>query len=114
MADLDTIRVTYPDALALMRDLRGMGETNAVHTRRRGLSRRATLLRAAALYEERFKDAEGRLPATFQVIALTAWAPHESQQQPLRPGSARARLADALDSEEIAAGDKAPPRPKRG
>ena len=113
VADLDSIAVTYADALALMRDLRGMGESNAVAARRRGFTRRATLLRAAALYRERFRDKDGRLPATFQVVTLTAWAPHDSQQQPLRPGSAVTRLADALGSEEIAAGDKAGPGPKR-
>ena len=113
VADLDSIAVTYADALALMRDLRGMGESNAVAARRRGFTRRATLLRAAALYRERFRDKDGRLPATFQVVTLTAWAPHDSQQQPLRPGSAATRLADALGSEEIAAGDKAGPAPKR-
>ena len=113
VADLDSIAVTYADALALMHDLRGMGESNAVAARRRGFTRRATLLRAAALYRERFRDKDGRLPATFQVVTLTAWAPHDSQQQPLRPGSAVTRLADALGSEEIAAGDKAGPGPKR-
>ena len=113
VADLDSIAVTYADALALMRDLRGMGESNAVAARRRGFTRRATLLRAAALYRERFRDKDGRLPATFQVVTLTAWAPHDSQQQPLRPGSAVTRLADALGSEEIAAGDKAGSGPKR-
>ena len=84
-----------------------MGESNAVGERRTSASRRATLLRAAALYEERFADAAGRLPATFDVIYLTAWAPHESQSQPLRPGSAKARLADALGVTEVPAGDKA-------
>lgn len=113
VVDRDEITVTYADALALMRDLRGMGETNAVHTRRRGFSRRATLLRAAALYEERFAQKDGRIPATFQVIYLTGWAPHDSQQKPLKPGSAAARLADALGVEEQPAGDKVPQRPRR-
>jgi len=108
VVDRDTIAVTYPTALALMRDLRGMGETNAVAALRRGFSRRTTLLRAAALYEERFAGSDGRIPATFEVIYLTAWAPHGSQQKPLRPGSAAARLAAALDSEERPAGDKVP------
>lgn len=113
--DRDDITVTYPDALALMRDLRGMGETNAVHARRRGFTRRATLLRAAALYAERFAQPDGRIPATFQVIYLTGWAPHDSQQQPLRPGSAKARLADALGTRERPAGDKVrrPAEPSR-
>ena len=84
----------------------------AVAARRRSLSRRATLVRAAELYAERHADAEGRLPATFQVIYLTAWAPHASQQQPLRPGSARARLADALGTVERSAGEPAGPTPR--
>lgn len=107
VADTDTITVTYPDALALMRDLRGMGETNAVAARRKGFTRRETLLRAAAGYVSEFGDAEGRIPATFQVLYLTGWAPHPDQQKPLRPGSAAGRLADALDAEEVPTGDKA-------
>jgi len=107
VVDRDEIMVTYPNALALMHDLRGMGETNAVHARRRGLCRRATMLRAIALYEERFANADGRIPATFQIVYLTGWTPHASQQQPLRPGTARLRLADALESEEIPAGEAA-------
>ncbi|HUI16345.1 MAG TPA: methyltransferase domain-containing protein [Alphaproteobacteria bacterium] len=108
VVDRDAITVTYPDALALMRDLRGMGETNAVAAQRRSFSRRATLLRAAAIYEERFAGPDGRVPATFEVIYLTGWAPHGSQQKALKPGSAAARLAAALDSEERPAGDKVP------
>ena len=106
VVDRDDITVTYPEALALMRDLRGMGETNAVRSRRQSFTRRATLLRAAALYAERFARPDGRIPATFQVIYLTGWAPHESQQRALRPGSAKARLADALGARELPAGEK--------
>jgi hypothetical protein len=84
-----------------------MGETNAVRERRRSFTRRATLFRAAALYRERYGQPDGRIPATFQVIYLTGWAPHESQPKPLRPGSAAARLADALGTTERPAGDKA-------
>ena len=109
VVDSDTITVTYPDALALMRDLRGMGETNAVRERRRSFTRRTTLLRAAALYRERFGLPDGRIAATFQVIYLTGWAPHESQPKPLRPGSAAGRLADALGTRERSAGEKAGP-----
>ncbi len=109
VVDADGITVTYPDAFALMRDLRGMGETNALHERRKGFTRRATLMATAAAYAERFAGADGRVPATFQVIYLTGWAPHESQQKPLRPGAARTRLADALDTTESPAGDKARP-----
>jgi NADH dehydrogenase [ubiquinone] 1 alpha subcomplex assembly factor 5 len=105
--DSDTITVTYADALALMRDLRAMGESNAVCERRRGFTRRATLLGAGRLYAELFAGADGRIPASFEIITLTAWAPHEGQQQPLRPGSATARLATALGTTERSAGEKA-------
>ena len=88
---------------------RGMGEANALIESRKGLWRRQTLLAAAARYRDLFADEKGRVPATFQIITLTGWAPHPSQQQPLKPGSASARLADALDTEEIPAGEKAKP-----
>jgi NADH dehydrogenase [ubiquinone] 1 alpha subcomplex assembly factor 5 len=107
VVDSDTIEVTYPDALALMRDLRAMGETNAVTERRRGFTRRATLARGVAIYAELFGRSDGRIPASFQIITLTAWAPHESQPKPLRPGSASARLAEALNSVSKPAGEKA-------
>lgn len=110
VADCDTITVTYGNALALMSDLRGMGEANAVRDRRNAFTRRTTLMEAAALYEKRHADPDGRIPATFQVVYVSAWAPHESQQRPSRPGSAAQRLADALGAEERPAGDKAKPR----
>lgn len=97
VVDVDTITVTYSDGLRLLTDLRGMGETNAVAARRKTFSRRSTLLRALSLYQERFADGEGRLPATFQILTLTAWRPHSSQQKPLRPGSGKVDLAEALD-----------------
>jgi SAM-dependent methyltransferase len=100
VVDSDTLTLTYGDALQLMRELRRLGETNAVAERRRGFTRRATLARAAALYAERHADAAGRLPATFEVIYLTGWAPAPSQPKPLRPGSAAHRLADALGAKE--------------
>jgi NADH dehydrogenase [ubiquinone] 1 alpha subcomplex assembly factor 5 len=87
VTDSETITVTYPDILALMRDLRGMGETNALAARRRFL-RRATLDRAGAIYAERFGDAEGRITATFEVLFLTGWAPHPDHATP-RPGPRR-------------------------
>jgi NADH dehydrogenase [ubiquinone] 1 alpha subcomplex assembly factor 5 len=96
VADSETITVDYPDMLALMRDLRGMGETNALAARRRGGLRRSTLARAAALYAERFGDADGRIPASFEILFLCGWAPHASQPKPLPRGSATHRLADAL------------------
>ena len=107
VADIDRLTVLYPDALALMRELRGMGETNALHERRRSPLRRATLLRAAQLYAERFADAEGRVRATFEIVYLHGWAPDDSQQKPLRPGSAQQRLAEALGAKELPAGEKA-------
>lgn len=108
VADADLLDVSYPDALALMRDLRGMGEANATAGRTRRFTGRAVLLRAAALYAQRFARPDGRIRASFEIVTLTGWAPSPSQPQPLRPGSAAARLADALGVAEIPAGDKAP------
>jgi SAM-dependent methyltransferase len=113
VADSDTITVTYPDAIALMRDLKGLGEANAVAARPAGFTRRTTLFEAAARYAALFGDADGRVPATFQVLYMLGWAPHESQQKPLRPGSAAARLADALGSDEKPAGEKVGPSKKK-
>jgi SAM-dependent methyltransferase len=96
VVDVDTLTVTYPNPIKLLTDLRGMGETNAVAARRKTFTRRGTLLKALALYEQRHADANGRIPATFQILTLTAWRPHESQQKPLAPGSGRTPLADAL------------------
>lgn len=96
VADAESVPVSYPEPLALLKDLRGMGETNAALGRRRSLSRRATLLAALQRYQEQFADADGRVPATFQLIYLTGWAPHPDQPQALRPGSAGGRLAEAL------------------
>lgn len=109
VADLDTITVSYADPLALMRDLRGMGEANATAARDRRFLRRDVLMEAARLYRARHGDREGRVPATFQIVFLTGWAPHPEQPRALRPGSASARLAEALDAEEIPSGVKAGP-----
>lgn len=106
VVDTDRITVTYADALALMLDLRGMGETNAVGLRRRGGTRRTTLFRAAEIYGERFREPDGRVRATFEVITLTGWVPHESQPKPLKPGSAAFRLAEALGGEIPSEGKK--------
>jgi len=111
VVDADIITVSYADPLRLMADLRGMGEANAVLERRRTIMRRETLMEAAARYRQRFGGEDGRIPATFQVIYLTGWAPHASQPQAARRGSATARLAEALDAQEIAAGEKAVPMP---
>lgn len=96
VADVDRIVVRYDNAFALMQDLRRMGATNALIERRKSFSRRSTLLRMAQVYAERFADADGRIRATFDVVWLSGWAPHESQQKPLKPGSAQMRLADAI------------------
>ena len=109
VADSDTLTVIYPDPMKLMADLRGMGEANALIESRKGFTRPRTLAAAAARYSELFADEKGNVPATFQVITLTGWAPDPSQQQPLKPGSATSRLAEALDTEEISAGEKAKP-----
>jgi SAM-dependent methyltransferase len=107
VADVDRLVVRYDDVFALMSDLRHMGATNVLAERRRLPLRRATLMRMAAIYAERFADNDGRLRATFDIVWLSGWAPHESQQQPLRPGSARMRLADALQTKEVPTGEKA-------
>lgn len=98
VADIDTINVSYTDPIALMRDLRGMAQTNAVQARRRAFSRRDTLLRAAALLSERYADQEGRIGVTFQIVWLMGWAPDAAQPKPLRRGSATMKLADALNN----------------
>jgi NADH dehydrogenase [ubiquinone] 1 alpha subcomplex assembly factor 5 len=108
VADSEIVTVTYAHPLALMRELRAMGAANALLHRSRSPMRRATLARALEIYAQRFGLANGRIPATFEIITLTAWAPHESQQKPLQPGSAKARLADALGTKEQSSGDPAP------
>jgi SAM-dependent methyltransferase len=100
VADADTVSVTYADPIALMRDIKGMGASNMLAERRRVPVTRGLLMRAAEIYAERFGLDNGRVPATFEILTLTAWAPHESQQKPLKPGSAQARLADALGVRE--------------
>jgi len=107
VTDVERVSVRYASAFALMQDLRRMGATNALAERRRTPLRRATLLRMAEIYAERFSDPDGRVRATFDIVWLSGWKPHASQQQPLAPGSAKARLADALGTREIPAGDKA-------
>jgi len=107
VADVERLTLRYASPLALMHDLRRMGATNALAERRRKPLRRATLLRMTEIYGERFADPDGRIRATFEIVWLSGWAPHESQQQPLAPGSAQRRLADALGAKEISAGEKA-------
>ena len=107
VADTETVKVSYPDAIALMRDLRAMGETNALAARSRVPLRRRALWHAASLYRERFGNADGRIAATFEILFLTGLARHSDQPIPLRPGSAAHRLADALGTSEMPAGDTA-------
>ena len=107
VTDVDRITVRYSSPLSLMHDLRRMGAGNALIERRRVPLRRATLRRVLEIYAERFADADGRIRATFEIVWLSGWAPHESQQRPLAPGSAKTRLADALRTREISAGEKA-------
>ena len=96
VVDLDTITVSYSDPLRLLRDLRGMGETNANNGRRLFFSRRTTILRACEIYLKMFKEADGRIPATFEILTLTGWSPSQTQQKPLKPGTAKIPLADVL------------------
>ncbi|MBY0354797.1 MAG: methyltransferase domain-containing protein [Rickettsiales bacterium] len=94
VVDSDIVQVTYPNAWALMQELRQMGESNALRSRRRQFTRRETLLHAMELYHARHQDAEGRITASFEFITLTAWSPHISQQKPARRGSATIGLHD--------------------
>ena len=96
VTDVDRIVVRYDSAFALMADLRRMGATNILFERRRKPTRRATMLRMAQFYAERFADSDGRLRATFDVIWLSGWAPHQSQPKPLKPGSAKVNLEEAV------------------
>jgi SAM-dependent methyltransferase len=107
VTDADTMTVRYRDPFALFADLRAMGAANALVERRRTPLRRATLMRAAQLYARDFADADGRVRATVEIVWLSGWAPHESQQKPLRPGSAKMRLAEALGVPERPAGETA-------
>lgn len=106
VVDSDRFIVRYPSALALMHDLRRMGATNVLGERQRNMLKRATNARLEDIYAARFADADGRLRASFEIVWLSGWAPHASQQKPLKPGSAPHRLADALGTQEISAGEK--------
>jgi hypothetical protein len=107
VTDVDRITVRYDSPLALMHDLRRMGAGNILAERRKTPLRRATLRRLTEIYVERFADPDGRIRATFDIVWLSGWAPHQSQQQPLEPGAARTRLADALRTQEFSTGEKA-------
>ena len=100
VVDTETITVRYQTPLALFADLRAMGGTNVLIERRKTPLRRKTLLRALEIYAENYSDADGRIRVTFECLWVSGWTPHESQQKPLQPGSAKARLADALNTKE--------------
>ncbi|MGJ4941313.1 methyltransferase domain-containing protein [Bradyrhizobium sp. HKCCYLS1011] len=105
VTDVDRVVVRYRNAFGLMQDLRRMGATNSLIERRRTPTRRTTLLRMAEIYAERFADPDGRIRATFDIIWISGWAPHESQQTPLKPGSAKASLEDAVKRAQSARDD---------
>ncbi len=107
VADVDRLTVRYAHPLKLLADLKAMGETNVLVERARQPLSKAVLARACAIYAERFSDPDGRVRASFDIITMTGWAPHPDQQQPLKPGSAQMRLADALGATERSAGEKA-------
>ncbi len=100
VADLDRTMVRYPDAVALIHEIRELGLSNVLAGRSRTPVSRRLLGAAVNHYQDNFADADGRVRATLEVAWITGWAPHESQQKPLKPGSAKARLADALKVEE--------------
>ncbi len=108
VADSETVTVRYATPFDLMAEIKAMAASNMLVARRRTPVTRRLLQRAAQVYAECFADSDGRVRATFEIITLTGWAPHESQQKPLAPGSAKTRLAGALGVEEQPAGEKAP------
>jgi SAM-dependent methyltransferase len=112
VADSDVFRVTYADPLAMMRELQAMAASNMLVERRRVPVTRGLLMRACEIYAERFALPDGRIPATYEIVTLTAWVPHDSQQKPLKPGSAQMRLAEVLGVKEHGAGDAVPLTPK--
>lgn len=95
--DSDILTVTYSDAYALMRDLRFMGESNVMAARNKAYAGRALFAETDRLYKEQFAEEDGRIRASFEIIFLIGWAPHDSQQKPLRPGSAEKSLSDVLE-----------------
>lgn len=109
VVDSEIVHVTYDNVFKLFHDLRGMGEGNAILKRDKRPMSRAFFMEVAKLYQEMYASEDGRINASFEVIFLLGWSPHESQQKPLRPGSAKTRLADALGTTEIKTGEKANP-----
>lgn len=109
VVDSEIVRVDYSSAFKLFSDLRGMGEGNAITARDKRYMGKDFFVEAARRYMEEYGDADGRITASFEIIFLIGWAPHESQQKPLRPGSAEKSLAEALGSREIKTGEKSTP-----
>jgi len=109
VVDSEIITVTYDHVFKLFHDLRGMGETNVISKRDRRLLSREFFMEVAKLYQEMYASDDGRITASFEIIFLLGWSPHENQQKPLRPGSAKTSLADALGTTEIKTGEKAGP-----
>ena len=107
VTDAELLTVTYPSPRELMREIRVLGGGNVMASRRKVPLPRGTLERAEAIYRERYATTGGKITASFEIVYLTGWAPHASQQKPLAPGSAKQRLADALHTVEQSAGDKA-------
>lgn len=112
VSDSDVVSVTYATPFELMREVQGMGTSNALNERRKTPLKRSILMRAAQIYAEKFPAESGRVKATFEIIHLTGWAPDASQPKPLSPGSATTRLADALGAQEHSTGEKADPSSK--
>ncbi len=109
VVDSEIITVTYDHVFKLMEDLRGMGESNALAARNKTPVTKEFFMRVAQIYQKQFAEDDGRIVASFEVIFLLGWAPHSSQQQPLRPGSAQHSLAEALGGNEVKLGEKANP-----
>lgn len=105
VVDAEKITVTYDNAFSLMKDLKNLGETNILAARLKGLTGRGLMLAMAKYYQDHFQEPDGRIYATFEMLFLSGWSPHESQQKPLRPGTAQSRLAAALGTEEISTGE---------
>ena len=109
VVDSEIITVTYDHPFKLMRELRGMGESNSIAERDKTPVTKAMMMNAAQRYFDRYADSDGRIRASFEIIFLSGWAPHESQQKPLRPGSAQKSLAETLGTAEESTGEKAAP-----
>ena len=119
VADTETLKAVYPSPRELMREVRALGGGNVLLARSKAPLHRRTLERAEAIYRQKHATPDGKVTATFEFVFMSGWAPHASQQKPLKPGSAAQRLADALHTEEQPAGDKASfpqqdPKTKRG